>query len=190
VSGAPDANSELAALSQAADPGRGHRLAVTLLPALLVFLAVILLVFYVLFSSAMVDGDSMYPTLHDRDYLLVTRGDTDLKRGDLVSIIANEPSGPIDIVKRVIGLPGDIVEVRDDVAIVNGQPEPQRGQIIQPQFSVSVPPVTVPTGNIYVMGDNRAVSEDSRYVGPLAVSGLKGRAVAIFAPINRIRFLP
>jgi signal peptidase I len=167
----------------------GHRLAVKVLIPLLVLLLLVVLVFYVFFTSAVVDGDSMYPTLHNTDYLLVTHGASDLHRGDIVVTTVREGQAPVELVKRVIGLPGDVVEIRNDVAYVNGQPEPQRGQVVVPQFSVSVPAVTVPTGSIYVMGDNRAVSEDSRYLGPVPLSGLKGRAELIFAPINRIRIL-
>ena len=87
--------------------------------------------------------------------------------------------------KRVIGLPGDTVEIRGDVAYVNGVPEPHRGQMVDPGHAVTTPAVTVPPGEIYVMGDNRPLSEDSRYIGTVPLSGVKGTVVAIFAPIQR-----
>jgi len=76
-----------------------------------------------------------------------------------------------------------------NVAYVNGRPEPARGQIVVPRFSVSRPPLTVPAGRVYVMGDNRPVSEDSRNYGPVAESGIKGRALLVFAPIDRIKLV-
>ena len=154
---------------------------------LIVLLVAIVLVFYVFFSSAVVDGESMRPTLDNGDYLLITHGAKSLQRGDIIVTGVLEKAGPVELVKRVIALPGDTVEIRDDAAYVNGAAEPSRGQLVVPRFSVSRTPYVVPDGYIYVMGDNRPVSEDSRYLGPVPLSGLKGRAVLVFAPINRVR---
>ena len=157
-----------------------------LLP-LLITLVVIVVVFYILFSSAVVSGPSMLPTLFNGDYLLVTHGDATPKRGDIVVTSVTENSTPVELVKRVVALPGDTVEIRQDVAYVNGVPEPARGQAIDPAYSVDRSPIVIPPGYIYVMGDNRPVSEDSRYLGPVPISGIKGRAAFVFAPINRIK---
>jgi signal peptidase I len=153
---------------------------------LVVALIGIVLVFYVFFSSAVVSGESMVPTLSNGDYLLITHGAQGLARGDIVVTRVNESSGPVELVKRVIALPGDTVEIREDVAIVNGTPEPSRGQFVLPQASVSRAPMVIPTGTVYVMGDNRPISEDSRYLGPVPISGIKGRAVFVFAPLTHI----
>jgi len=160
-----------------------------MLPFVFMLIALVL-VFYVFFTSAVVDGESMLPTLRNGDYLLVTHGDPTPKRGDIVVTKVVESAGPVELVKRVIAVPGDTIEIRQDVAYVNGKPEPTRGQYVLPQYSVDVPPFTVPVGSLYVMGDNRPISEDSRYLGPVPTVGLKGRAVFVFAPLNRIRFLP
>jgi signal peptidase I len=165
----------------------GHRLAKWVFVPLLLWLVVILLVFYVFFSSAVVEGHSMLPTLESGDYLLVTRGDPAPQRGDIVVTQVEENGVPVELVKRVVALPGDSVEIRSDVAYVNGAPEPSRGQSVDVRFSVSRPRVTVPPGHVYVMGDNRPNSEDSRYIGPVPISGIKGKAVFVFAPIYRIR---
>jgi signal peptidase I len=154
---------------------------------LTVSLVVILLVFYILFSSAVVSGPSMKPTLLNSDYLLVTHGDRSPKRGEIIVTSVVEGTRPIELVKRIIALPGDTVEIRGDVAYVNGVAEPARGQIVDPQFAVDRPALVVPAGSIYVMGDNRPVSEDSRDLGPVPISGIRGRAVFLFAPIYRVR---
>jgi len=167
----------------------GDHLARTILVPLVGALVLIVLVFYVFFSGAVVQGLSMWPTLSNGDYLLITHGDRSPRRGDIVLTRVIESSGPVEVVKRVIALPGDTVEIRDDVAYVNGRPEPARGQIVVPRFSVSRPPLTVPAGRVYVMGDNRPVSEDSRNYGPVAESGIKGRALLVFAPIDRIKLV-
>ena len=91
---------------------------------LLFSLIVIVLVFYVFFSSATVRGPSMLPTLLNGDCLLITHGDSSPHRGDIVVTQVDEGGGPIELVKRVIALPGDTVEIRDDVAYVNGSREP------------------------------------------------------------------
>ena len=156
---------------------------------LVVLLAAVILISSVFFSTSLVEGESMVPTLLNGDYVLITHRQTDLMHGDIIEITVHEPSGSVRVVKRVIGLPGDTVEVRNDVAYVNGVAEPPRGQYVQAQFSVSRAASLVPKGSVYVMGDNRAVSLDSRYYGPVPLSGLNGRGVFVFAPIRRVRIL-
>lgn len=177
----------------ASAPGEPSRFAsnvakLVVLPMTIALIA-ILLVFYVFYSSSYVSGSSMYPTLHDGDRLLTTHGDPDPKRGDIITVGVIESQGPIELVKRVVALPGDTIEVRDDIAYVNGEREPNRGQIVLPKFSVTLSPYKVPAGHVFVMGDNRPVSEDSRYFGAVAESGIGGKAVFVFWPPNRIREL-
>lgn len=155
------------------------------IPLILAFTFVIL-VFYVLFTTAQVDGPSMLPTLHNGDHVLITHGVKNPKRGDIVVVFVDENGTPIELVKRVVGLPGDTVEVKKDVAYVNGVAEPQRGQHVESRYSITQPAVKVPRGNLYLMGDNRPVSEDSRYIGTILASGLKGRVVAVFSPVTRM----
>lgn len=168
---------------------RGDRLALLLLAPLAVILLTIVLVFYVFFSPLRVDGPSMLPTLRDQDVVLMTRGYPRPARGDIISTTVQYMGSPDDIIKRVIALPGDTVEVRADVAYVNGVAEPDRGQVIVPAFAVDVAAQVVPPGSLWVMGDNRAVSADSRDIGPVAVLLVAGRAIAIFSPVTRIRRL-
>jgi len=157
-----------------------------LVPLMLSLIAIVL-VFYVFFSSAVVDGESMEPTLSSGDFLLVTHGAAVLNRGDVVVATVNESGRPVELVKRAIALPGDTIEIRSDVAIVNGVAEPARGQVVLPQYSVSRPPVIVPQGDVYLLGDNRAISEDSRYIGPVPETGVKGRAVLVLSPLTHFR---
>lgn len=156
---------------------------------LLVILSAIVLVFFVLLRPVAIEGPSMAPTLTDTERVLVTHGDKNLAHGDVVITSVLEGSATVRLVKRVIGLPGDTVEIRNDVAIINGTPEPARGQAILPDYAMSSPPVTILPGMVYVMGDNRAVSSDSRIIGPVPISGIDGKVVAVFAPFNRIRLI-
>ena len=174
------------ALSPGPPPDRSAKLASAILIPLLIFFVLVILVFYVFFTTAQVDGPSMLPTLKDGDRLLLTHGEESPSRGNIVVTVVPEGNQSVEVVKRVIGVPGDSVEIRGDIAIVNGQPEPDYGQIVVPEYAEWLPAITVPPGTVYVMGDNRPVSLDSRREGPVPIAGIKGRAVAIFAPVNRI----
>ena len=169
--------------------GIGDRFARRVLVPLALVLLAIVLVFYVLFERGRVDGPSMRPTLHSGDMVLVTKDYPRPQRGDIVFTQVTEQGQPVELVKRVIAVPGDTIEIRDDVAVVNGMPEPARGQITDPGRGASVEQYRVPEGSLYVMGDNRPDSEDSRYIGPVPLSGVMGRVVAIYAPIHRVRLV-
>jgi signal peptidase I len=166
-----------------------HHLARWIVIPLFAWLVVIVLVFYVFFSSAVVDGRSMTPTLHSGDYLLITRGYKALHRGDVIVTHVDEAGRSVELVKRIIAIPGDTVEIRNDVAIVNGLTEPLRGQYVDPRFAVSRPEFVIPPDLVYVLGDNRPGSEDSRFLGPVPISGIVGRAVMVYAPLPRLGWI-
>ena len=167
--------------------GAGEGLARLIIIPLFVLFVLIILVFFVFFTPVRVDGPSMVPTLLSEDRVLITRGAKDVQRGDVVVLVADDRGQEVELVKRVIGLPGDVVEVRGNAAYVNGVREPDRGQVSLGSESPFRRPVTVGTGQLFVMGDNRELSEDSRYIGTVPISGIKGTVVAVFAPINRVR---
>jgi signal peptidase I len=115
----------------------------------------------------------------------------DIARGDVV--VFKYPEDPErDFIKRVIGLPGDTLEVRRKVVHVNGRPlEEPYVHFLQPATPVgnevtsfdvreNYGPVTVPPGNYFVMGDNRDNSQDSRYWGFLPAHYVKGRALMVY----------
>ena len=176
----------------------------------------------VLFEAFEIDGPSMEPTLLDGDRVVVAKYMYGLflpftneavltwgmpDPGDVV--IVRSPADNIDIVKRVIGIPGDVIEIRDDVVFRNDEPLQVRitGQCEYPvdyedcewveehvgthhwhtsRSQLSVPDTidraTVPEGHIFVLGDHRDRSNDSRAprVGMIPVSRVKGRALAIY----------
>ena len=134
-----------------------------------------------------VDGDSMLPTLHHGDRLvvdkLVYRFRTPVP-GEVV--VLQDPAGTgRHLVKRVIAVAGEEVEVRGDAVWVNGS------LLEEPYVHPDSPgtyragPLTVPEGYVWVMGDNRGASLDSRLFGPVPVEQVEGRAVALVWPPGR-----
>jgi signal peptidase I len=168
---------------------RSHRLSRRLVLPLFVLLLAIVLPLYVLYDVSQVSGESMVPTLRNTEYLLLTRGWPSPRRGDVIVVRIDTPPGPQEIVKRVVGLPGDTVSVRGDYVTVNGAPEQFEHAIIAAPENI-VDDLTVPDGFVYVLGDNRPVSSDSRFLGPQPISAIHGRVVAVWWPITRMRVVP
>lgn len=169
-------------------PSVGDRKAALLVLPLTGLLALILIVFYGAYSTSRVDGPSMEPTLRTEDRLLVTKGYPDPRRGDIVVFKKVDGGTTSSLVKRVIGIPGDTVRTVGDRAWVNEGPEAAHETVIGPDTRVTGPSVIAP-GEIFVMGDNRPDSTDSRFIGPIALRSVIGRAVAVFSPVTRMRRL-
>jgi len=151
-------------------------------------IAVLLALFIIFFiaQSFLVQGDSMEPSLHDGERLLVDKVTYRFRppqRGEI--IVFSFPKDPRrKFIKRVIGVPGDTVEIRNRTLIINGVPieeEYIRGPMYQPYG-----PITVPEGTVWVLGDNRNNSEDSRFpdVGPVPYDLIVGRALFIYWPLG------
>jgi signal peptidase I len=127
-----------------------------------------------------VDGFSMKPTLQDGEYVLVNKlayrfGEP--QRGDIIVFRPVNPGE--ELIKRVIGLPGDTVDIQDGRVLVNGQ------EISEPY--IAAPPKDggkwdVPQGYLFVMGDNRNNSSDSRAIGPIPLENVIGKSVLIYWP--------
>lgn len=136
---------------------------------------------------------SMSPTLKVNDRVLVNKLSYDLHpvhRGDVV--VFRSPPGESaqikDLIKRVIGLPGDTVESSDGHILINGQVlnEPY----LQPDVQTgAVEKTVVPPGHYWVMGDNRPNSRDSRFFGTIPKSLIVGRAFVRVWPLNALDFL-
>ncbi len=139
-----------------------------------------------------VQGESMQSTLQDGDRVLVNRVSYrlhDPRRGDVVVLQRFEgASAERDLIKRVIGLPGETVEFRSCVVYVDGE------QLTEPYIDAAVQtrdgcgpdqtPVTVPPNSVFVLGDHRGRSQDSRYFGPVGEGVLIGRAFVIIWPTS------
>jgi signal peptidase I len=124
-----------------------------------------------------VQGKDMEPTLHEGDQILVTKRIEQLRRGDIV--IFRYPGNPSkSFTKRVVGLPGELIEIRDGKVLVNGQDLQENYLDSQlNRFPYRAGPKRVPEGKCYVMGDNRDNSNDSRVWGPLPKELIQGKVL-------------
>ncbi len=170
--------------------GRGDRLARNVILPLVIVLLTVFAVFYVFFDVSQVSGPSMEPTLLDGDRLLLTKGYGSPRHGDIVVFAIDEQGTPNEIVKRVVGLPGDTIEVFGDTVLINGKPERTPHPVVIHADTPAIAAQVVPAGTVFVMGDDRPVSLDSRYIGPLPLTTAQGRVAAIFAPVGRMRVVP
>ncbi len=128
-----------------------------------------------------VDGFSMNPTLQDGEYVLVSKLAYHIgapQRGDI--IVFKFPGQPTqDLIKRIIGLPGDVIEIRDRHVYVNGQALTEPYIAAEPLYMGTW---QVPAGNLFVLGDNRNDSSDSHSWGMLPEENVIGKSILIYWP--------
>ena len=167
--------------SQAGKEKPAHRRMVfdileTLLISLVLFFGINLLS-----ARIRVEGSSMEPSLHQGEFLIVSKVAYKLgspRIGDVV--VFHSPGNPEEeFIKRVIGLPGDRVEITAGEVRVNGQ-------IVEEPY-IAAPPLyegtwAVPEGTLFVLGDNRNNSDDSHRWGPVAIDQVVGKAVFVYWP--------
>ncbi|MFO7941830.1 MAG: signal peptidase I [Bacillota bacterium] len=133
-------------------------------------------------ETFVVEGDSMLDSLHDGDRVLVNKfiyNFSEPRRGEVV-IFAHPGENSRDLIKRVVGTPGEIVEIRSGEVLVNGEPI-EEDYPNRPDSS-DFPPTKVPPRTIFVLGDNRGNSDDSRSFGFVPYSEIRGRTWLIFWP--------
>jgi signal peptidase I len=134
----------------------------------------------------------MYPTLDNDDLLIASKVDYHFhppQRGDIV--ILKPPFGQNDLIKRVVGLPGDHFEIRDGHVYINGR------QLQEPYINPAEPWTVnansteqiIPSGYFFVMGDNRNHSSDSRAFGPIRNDDIEARAWLRIWPLNKFGFV-
>lgn len=127
-----------------------------------------------------IDGNSMNPTLEDGQYLLINNLSYYLdepKRGDI--IVFHHPNSDLNLIKRVIGLPGDHVEIRDGRVFVNGVPLTEPYIQAPPNYDGSW---DVPADQYFVLGDNRNSSSDSHTWSFLPEENIVGKAMVVYWP--------
>ncbi|CAN5626305.1 signal peptidase I [soil metagenome] len=187
----------------------------TLLLALIIFVAVRQVVL-----NFRVDGNSMLPNLHNSELLLVNRhayedynlaslvnwipgveaGDKvihpfgDVHRGDVV--VFDAPTEDNAFIKRIIGLPGDVITFANKSVVINGVPLEENydlgGLTECPRGATAcnAGPITVGEDQVFVLGDNREHSQDSRFFGPIDIDSIIGKAIVTYWPFSDIGRVP
>ena len=143
-------------------------------------------------KRVVVRGWSMYPTLHPNEYVLFDRlayRRSEPGRGDIV-LAAHPMHRRFLMIKRVLALPGDIVEVQGERLLVNGEP----GGSPQPRRRKGVPAYgdaqwKLNDGEYFLVGDEPSRSTDSRQIGPFPRDHIRARAWRVYWPISRWRII-
>ena len=152
----------------------------------IVLIVIILLIRTYLFVPIMVSGNSMVPTLNNGDVMILNKFSylvNDIKRFDIVVVdYENEY-----IIKRVIGLPGDYVEYKNDILYVNGKKiKEEYDREYTEDFNLNDLNIEKIPNNYYlVLGDNRPISKDSRKIGLIDKKNIKGTTNFILFPFSR-----
>lgn len=140
-----------------------------------------------IFEPVKVDGRSMDATLKNGEIMFVTKPEYlagDPERFDVV--ICHYPKrGNTNFVKRVVGLPGDVVEVSGGYLYVNGEKYEEEYITHRPDYTLA--PYTVPEGQYFVLGDNRSNSNDSHLIGPISRDMIKGKVRWVIYPFDAMR---
>lgn len=173
-----------------------------IIETVVVALSIFLIIYLFVMQPHQVNGLSMYPSFDDGEYLLTDKVSYKMhepQRGDVVVFRAPEatqcPEGTgCDFIKRIIGLPGETVIVKDNQLFINGE------RLTESYLSAEVitragtytanGPIVVPQDSYFVVGDNRNHSSDSRTWGPVPANNILGKVFFRYWPLNKMGILP
>lgn len=153
-----------------------------------VLIAVVIILF--LYQPVKVEGTSMMPSLVDQERIFINKfvyrfGISEISRGD--TVVFWYPGDPTkSYIKRVIGMPGDKVQVVEGTVFVNGRALDEPYVPAEYRDSVSMALTTVPQNEYFVLGDHRSSSNDSRSWGTVPRKFIYGKAVFVYWPLDRL----
>jgi len=162
-----------------------------LVESVLVAVVLALIIRFFLFEPFYIPSGSMEPTLQVEDKIIVNKlvyRFKDPERGDIVVFQHPMLDPKLDYIKRVIGLPGETLEIKDSTVYINGEPL-KEDYLPEDLRFMDFGPVTIPENSYFMMGDNRNNSQDSRVWGTLPREYIIGKAFLIFWPMGRIGLL-
>ena len=156
-----------------------------------VFLAIIVILF--LYQPVKVEGTSMTPALINEERIFINKfvyrfGISDIVRGDTIVFWAPEDPSR-SYIKRVIGVPGDVVEIVDGTVVLNGKRLEEPYLIDANRDRMSMPRRVIEPQHYFVLGDHRNSSNDSRSWGTVSRDAIYGKAVFVYWPLNRLGLL-
>nr|WP_313732055.1 signal peptidase I [Cohnella nanjingensis] len=176
--------------------------------ALVIAGVLVIVIRWLLFNPFIVDGPSMQPNFWNGERIIVNKVVYDIRKPHAGEVIVfHVPDEGRDYIKRVIGVPGDTIKVQGDDVYVNGEKiaEPYLAKTYEQAHAAGglynepsdhsdfpndiVSEGKVPEGSLFVMGDNRPDSKDSRMIGYVPISRVVGRAELIFWPLGKIHYI-
>lgn len=165
-------------------------------------LAFVVIIRGFLFTNYIVNGHSMMPTIHDHERVIINKISYDIGSPNRFEMIVFHANNQTDYIKRVIGLPGDTIEYKQDVLYINGSSveEPylasilalfKNKQLYTNDFTLEelTGQKVVPENHLFVLGDNRRNSIDSRQIGFIPMEEVVGRADIAYWPLEDFRML-
>ena len=179
-------------------PNRNLRLTLEWVGVVVLALVAAFLVKTFVLQTFFIPSASMEPTLNIGDRVFVNKlaySFHSVHRGDVVVFTLppgeSAGTGVDDLIKRVIGLPGETVEARQGRIYINGRPlaEPWLPKGVSPVAGLPLEKTRVPPNDYFLMGDNRGNSSDSRHFGPIPGNLIVGRAFVRIWPFSRLGFL-
>lgn len=157
--------------------------------------AIFVVIYAFLFRPFQVNGQSMYPNYHNSEYILtslISLKFSALERGDVI-VFQSPTDNEKDFIKRVIGLPGEKIGIKDGSVFVNGIKLDELSYLetniktYGGAFLGDGQTTIVPEGNYFMLGDNRGFSSDSREWGFVPREKIIGKSFFVYWPINRAR---
>lgn len=167
------------------------------LETIVVALSIFVVIYLFIMQPHEIKGSSMEPNFHDNEYILTDKISYRLHdpvRGDVI-IFKAPTNNDVDYIKRVIGSPGDKIKVQNGAVYVNDVKLTEdylrdTTSLFPGSFLSEGQEITVPPGDIFVMGDNRPHSSDSRQFGPVPIDTVIGRAFFRYWPISQLGAVP
>lgn len=157
-------------------------------------IAVLFVLVHYVASVVKVEGSSMDPVLRDQERIIILKSamhQNNFRRFDII-VFSWPGAGRTKFIKRVIGLPGEKIEIKKGRILVNEKKLFPAGPVFQPhkrQPLKPMKPVVIPPGHYFVIGDNPGISLDSRIIGLIPARRIIGKAVLRYWPLSRMGFL-
>ncbi|AMR01278.1 signal peptidase I [Bacillus cereus] len=173
-----------------------------ILPLIIVIL--ILLLRHFMFTPVVVEGSSMMSTLQDGDRMVANKIGYKLNGLERFDISVFKHKDGTNYIKRIIGLPGDYIEYKNDQLYINGKKyseaylesqkkDLEREELLTDDFNIKTLPSTlspiVPEGHYFVLGDNRRGSKDSRDIGFIPANNIIGKTNVVYWPLNEMKIV-
>jgi signal peptidase I len=174
-----------------------YAVVIDIMQTFLMAASIFLVIYIFILRPFQVSGESMFPTFKDKEYILtnlIGLRFNSPKRGDVI-VFKAPPDNEKDFIKRVIGLPGDKILLKDGFIYLNGKLFDESSYLASDvrtyggAFLKEGEEFTVPDGNFFVMGDNRPYSSDSREWGLLKISDVIGTSFFVYWPVNTMRIV-